>query len=132
MDVSAALVAYPQPAELVQPTQGPLDHPAVHSQPAAVFRALPSQGRHDVARQQFLAMPPRVILSVDWGLDRSRFAQRRHFRAAVSQQPGQDGFGVLAQGWRRREVIGAAGLDGVAGSAVGAGDRMVDFHHHVA
>ena len=56
MDVSAALVAYPQPAELVQPTHGPLYHPAVHSQPAAVFRAPPSQGRRDVAR------PPRLRL----------------------------------------------------------------------
>ena len=39
MDVSTALVAHSQPAELVQPAQGPLHHPAVHSQPAAVFRA---------------------------------------------------------------------------------------------
>ena len=39
MDVSTALVAYPQPAELVQASQGSLHHPAVHSQPAAVFRA---------------------------------------------------------------------------------------------
>ncbi len=43
MDVGAALVAHPQPAELVQPTQGPLDHPAMHSQPAAVFRAPSTQ-----------------------------------------------------------------------------------------
>ena len=61
MDVSAALVAHPQPAELVQPSQGPLDHPAVHSQPAAVFGAPPGQGWRDVPRPQFLAMPPRVI-----------------------------------------------------------------------
>ena len=48
MDVGAALVAHPQPAEPVQPTQGPLDHPAVHSQPVAVFRAPPRQGRRRV------------------------------------------------------------------------------------
>ncbi len=45
MDVGAALLAYPQMAELVQPTQGPLYHPAVHSQPAAVFRAPPGPAR---------------------------------------------------------------------------------------
>ena len=61
MAVSATLVAYPQPAELVQPPQGPFYHPAVYSQPTAVIRAPPSQGWHDVARPQFLAMPPRVI-----------------------------------------------------------------------
>ena len=64
MDVSAALVAYPQPAELVQPTQGPFYHPAVHSQPTAVLGAPSSQGGRDVARPQFLAMPPRVTGSV--------------------------------------------------------------------
>ena len=32
----------------VQPPQSPFHHPAVHSQPAAVFRAPPSQGRRDV------------------------------------------------------------------------------------
>ncbi len=61
MDVSAALVAHPQPAELVQPSQGPLHHPAVNPQPAAVFGAPPSQGWRDVAGPQFLAMLPRVI-----------------------------------------------------------------------
>ncbi len=61
MDVSAALVADPQPAELVQPAQGSLHHPAVHSQPAAVFRAPPSQGWRDVAPAQFLALLPGVI-----------------------------------------------------------------------
>ena len=61
MDVSTALVADPQPAELVQPAQGSLHHPAVHSQTAAVFRAPSSQGLRDVAPAQFLAVPPRVI-----------------------------------------------------------------------
>ena len=65
MDVSAALVAHPQPAELVQPTQGPLDHPAVHRQPAAVFRAPPSQSRRDVEHPQFLAMAPLIMGPVD-------------------------------------------------------------------
>ena len=49
MNVGAALVAHPQPADLMQPPQGPFHHPAVHSQPAAVFRAPPSQGERDVA-----------------------------------------------------------------------------------
>ena len=44
-------------------------HPRVRSttqrtQPAAVFRAPPGQGRRDVTSAQFLAMPPRVIGSV--------------------------------------------------------------------
>ncbi len=46
MNVGAALVAHPQPAELVQPPQGPFHHPAVHSQPAAVSRpAEPGRAR---------------------------------------------------------------------------------------
>ena len=64
MDVSAALVAYPQPAELVQPSQDPLHHPAVNPQPAAVFRAPPSQGGRNAARPQFLALLSRVISPV--------------------------------------------------------------------
>ena len=64
MDVSAALVAHPQPAELVQPSQGPLHHPAVNPQPAAVFRAPSGQDWRNAARPQFLAMPPRVISPV--------------------------------------------------------------------
>ena len=64
MDVSAALVAHPQPAELVQPSQGPLYHPAVRSQPTAMFGAPPSQRRRDVARPQFLTMLPGVIRPV--------------------------------------------------------------------
>lgn len=61
MDVSAALVAYPQPAELVEPTQGPLHYPAVHSQSTAVFGAPSGQGWRDMARPRLVAMPPRDI-----------------------------------------------------------------------
>ena len=50
MDVSAALGAHPQPAELVQPSQGSLHHPAVHSQPAAVFGVPPGQGGRNMTR----------------------------------------------------------------------------------
>ena len=60
MDVSTTLVAYSQPAELVQPSQGPLHHPAVRPQPAAVFGAPPGQRRRDVAAALGLAMPPRA------------------------------------------------------------------------
>ena len=104
MDVGAALVAHPQPAELVQPSQGPLHHPAVHPQTAAVFRAPPSQGRRDVAPAQFLAMLPGVIGSV--GVQPLRSAtgsapltphrrdpvhQRQQLRYVVAIGPGQDG-----------------------------------------
>ncbi len=64
MDVSAALVAHPPPAELAQPAQGPLHHPALHSQPAAMFGAPPGQRWRNVPRPQFLAMLPRVISPV--------------------------------------------------------------------
>lgn len=104
MDVSTALVADPQPAELVQPAQGSLHHPAVHSQPAAVFRAPPGQGWRDVSPAQFLAMPPRVIGPV--GVQPLRpaagsvplTAHRRHpvyqgqqLGYVVAIGPGQDG-----------------------------------------
>ena len=104
MNVGAALVTHPQPAELVQPPQGSLHHPAVHSQPAAVFRASSGQGRRDVALPQFLAMPPGVIGPV--GVQPLRpatgstplTAHRRHglhqgqqLGYVVAIGPGQDG-----------------------------------------
>ena len=104
MDVSAALVAHPQPAELVQPPQGSLHHPAVHSQPAAVFRAPPSQGRRDVEPAQFLAMLSGIIgpvgvqplgpaarsapLTPHW---RHPVHQRQQLGYVVAIGPGQDG-----------------------------------------
>ena len=39
MDVSTALVAHAQAAELAPPAQGALHHPAVDAQSAAVFRS---------------------------------------------------------------------------------------------
>lgn len=104
MDVSASLVAHPQSAELVQPAQGPFYHPAVHSQPAAVFGAPTGQGRRDVPRPQFLAMLSRVIGPV--GVQSlgpapgtaPLTAHRRHFvhqgqqlGYVVAIGPGQDG-----------------------------------------
>ena len=104
MDVGAALVAHPQPAELVQPPQGPLHHPAVHPQPAAVFRAPPGQGRRDVTSAQFLAMPPRVIGPVSvqplgsatgpaplTAHRRHGLHQRQQLGYVVAIGPGQDG-----------------------------------------
>lgn len=100
MNVAAALVAHPQPTELVQPPQGPFHHPAVHSQPAAVFRAPPGQGGRDVAPAQFLELLPGVIGPV--GVQSlgpvPLTAHRRHglhlgqqLGYVVAIGPGQDG-----------------------------------------
>ena len=64
MDVSTALVAHPQAAELAQPAQGALHHPAVDAQPAAVFRPATGQRWRDVARSQRLAMSLGIIGSI--------------------------------------------------------------------
>ena len=61
MDVSTALVAHPQPAELTQPAQGPLQHAPVDAQSAPVLRPAPGQRRCVVALSQRLAMALGII-----------------------------------------------------------------------
>ena len=131
MDVSAALVADPQPAELVQPPQGPFHHPAVHPQPAAVFRTPPSQGRRDVAPAQFLTMLPGVIGPV--GVQplgsaagtapltahrRHSLRQRQQLGYIVAIGPGQDGRQGCSVGLGEHVML-APGLAPVRG--IGAG-----------
>jgi len=70
VDVGAAFPSDAQTAELVQPTQGALHHPAVDSQPAAVGGVASRQNRLDATKAQLLAMPfgvvPPVALDPVW------------------------------------------------------------------
>ena len=131
MDVSTTLVAYPQPAELVQPPQGSLHHPAVRAQPAAVLGAPSGQGWRDVAPPQSLAMPSRVIGSV--GVQplgpatgaapltahrRHGLHQRQQLGYVVAVGPGQDGRQGRSVGVSEHMML-APGLAPVRG--VGAG-----------
>ena len=64
MNVGSPLIADAQPAELMQPSQGPLNHPTVDSQAAAVLGEAPGQDRLDPQRAQCLSVGFRVISSV--------------------------------------------------------------------
>ena len=61
MNVGASLVANPQAAELVQPTQSPFDDPSVDTQTTAVFRVASSDGGCDAAAPQQHAVTMRVV-----------------------------------------------------------------------
>jgi hypothetical protein len=61
MNICTAFIAHPQPPVLRQPRQGPLDNPAVHTQPTAVGRPPFGQHRRNASRPQLLAVRLRII-----------------------------------------------------------------------
>ena len=104
MDVSTALVAHPQPAELTQPAQGPLHHPAVHTQAAAVFRPAPGQRRCDVALSQRLAMPLGIIGSIPIQTRRPTTGTARGGRAPAARHPPEAAVGLRHGGGHLSEL----------------------------
>jgi hypothetical protein len=54
MNVSPLFVAHPQSPELVQPSEGPFDHPAPSPQPAAMLGVALRKKRDDVSVTQTL------------------------------------------------------------------------------
>jgi hypothetical protein len=50
--VSPLFIANAQPPELIQPSEGPLDYPALSAQPAAMFGVALGKKRDDVAGTQ--------------------------------------------------------------------------------
>ena len=71
MNVGPPLVADAQPAELMQPSQGSLNHPTIDSEAAAVLGEALGQDRLDPQRVQCLSVRFRVISSVSLNLVRS-------------------------------------------------------------
>lgn len=64
MDVGPTLEPNPQPLELVQPAERPLDHPAVHSQSTAMFLETSGDLGLDAPTTKLLSMTGRVIRPV--------------------------------------------------------------------
>ena len=64
MNVGAAVVADEQPFELVQPSEGALNDPAVATQPGAVLGLAPRDLRCDPAPPQLAAVAVEVVAAV--------------------------------------------------------------------
>ena len=71
MNISPSFIAYPEAAELVQPTQGAFYHPAVHPQPTAMPLTSLTQPGQDIPTPQFPTQGLRVITSVAQHLQRT-------------------------------------------------------------
>jgi hypothetical protein len=80
MDVGAALIANGQPAEAVEPRDGPFDHPAADAQATAVRCPTPREDRRDPARPQAVTMRLGVVTAVP--LERTGLASRASATAA--------------------------------------------------
>jgi hypothetical protein len=64
MNIRTALIAYPQPTVLRQPRQGPLDHPSIDTQTAAMCLPAFRQHRRDAHGSQCPAMGLRIIAPI--------------------------------------------------------------------
>ena len=71
MNVGPPLVADAQPAELMQPSQGSLNHPTIDPEAAAVLGEALGQDRLDSQRAQCFSVRFRMISSVSLNLVRS-------------------------------------------------------------
>ena len=103
MDLRQAFVTYTQAAELMQPGNTALDHPARRPQPAAVFGSALGQCSADSARMQDVAMGLRIVAAIALhapglasrapglaGDGRDRFDQRQQLRDVVAVGLGED------------------------------------------
>jgi hypothetical protein len=71
MNIRPALIAYPETAELVQPAQSTLHHPAVHPKTATVRLATPSQHWQDAVPSHLLTQGVGIIAPVSLDLERA-------------------------------------------------------------
>ena len=117
MNVGSPLIADAQPAELMQPSQGSLNHPTIDSEAAAVLGEALGQDRLDPQRAQCLAARFRVISSVSLNLVRSPT------RAA---SPAPNWWNVLHQGQQLGHVMTISSRqDGGQGDSLGVGNQVV-------
>ena len=117
MKVGSALIADAQPAELIQPSQGSLNHPTVDSQAAAVPSEAPSQDRLDPQPAQCLSVGFRVISSVSLNPVRS---------PARAAPPAPNRWNGLHQGQQLGHVMTISSRqDGGQGDSLGVGNQVV-------
>jgi hypothetical protein len=64
VNVRSLFVAHPQSPELIQPSEGPFDHPAPSPQSAAMLRVALCKKRYDASFTQTLTDGLRVIATV--------------------------------------------------------------------
>src|SRR5918995_155554 len=110
MDVVAPLIADREPPELPQPRQGPLDHPAMATQPLAGIHTLAGDADLDVALVQEAAAARDVVRLVSMQLDRT---------GAGAAAPPLDGRNAVDHGFEDGAVmtVRPAQLDGERGAA---------------
>lgn len=106
MNTRSALVTHGQPAETVEPGDGPLDHPAGAPQATAVWRAAPRELRQDAAAVEGVAMRLRIVGPI--ALDQTRLATRptgtsAHGRHGVDQRQQLRDVVPVGRGQRRDE-----------------------------
>jgi len=120
VNVGTAFVADSEATELMQPTVGPFDHPAMNSQAAAMSGAAFGQHRLDAALTQFETVRLRVVGSIPLNSLRSsartpapsrhggnRVDQRQQLRDVVSVGSGDARYQRNAAGVREHMVFRA-------------------------
>jgi hypothetical protein len=117
MNVCTPLIAYPQPAPLRQPGQGPFHHPAVDTQATAMACAAFGKDRDDPPRAQLLAMGLRIIASIPL------HTVRPTSRAPTLASHGRDS---LQQGQQLGHIVPMrAGHQRRQGNALGIREHMM-------
>ncbi len=117
MDVGSPLIADAQPAELMHPSQGSLNHPTIDSEAAAVLGEALGQDRLDPQRAQCLSVRLRVISSVSLNLVRS---------PARPPSPAPNWWNGLHQGQQLGHVMTISSRqDGGQGDSLGVGNQVV-------
>jgi hypothetical protein len=71
MNICSSFVAHAQAAQVVQPSEGALNHPAAFAKPAAVGHTTFRQQRLDAAPPQLVSMRLRIVSAVALHLVRS-------------------------------------------------------------
>ena len=105
MNVRSLFVANAQSPELVQPSEGPFDHPSPSSQSAAMFGVALREPRHNAAGTQTLPDCLRVITAV------AQYAVRTMPWASQLSLQAWDGVNQC-EGLLRVVTIGSGQLDG--------------------
>lgn len=99
MKLAVAFIAGPQAAEVVQPGEAALDHPALLSEARAVLVAAPGDNGFDPARAKLAAVLVKVIAAV--GEQPSR-------TPAWPAAPAGDGLEAVDQGQKLGDVVAIA------------------------
>lgn len=127
MKLAMALIAGPQAAEVMQPGEAALDHPALLAEPRAVFALTPSDQRLDPARAELASVLVVVIATVGeqpLGPPTRPAAPAGHRLEAIDQRQKLSHVVAISAGQRDRQRD-AAGIG--QQMVLGAGARAVDW-----